>query len=448
MSTSHYFSHSDKIYRRLLVNTDPEAYTAPLAANIEGEQDQISPPKSPRSTSLQASFTLFKVFVSSGILALPIAFSQVGFGLGILGMISLGFLTYYCMRLLLQVIDDMNACKNINLQMLTLQNLGKWGKASVDISLTIMQMGIATAILIFAMEFVDRLSCDYNLEGYCHNHWVQIGFVVIVVVPLSFINNMHYFYYPSLLATFLILVSVIVQMAYNFDRLFSKDASIAKVFEFNFLNLPHFFGVAAYSFEGIGVIFSIRAIMHKPENFPKVLKIQMFIVGLLYVIFPGISELALGDDVPDIVLFSLPLQKFYLVIKIAYVISALLGYPMQLFPVFIVIEKSRRFKHIFFDENERPQRRFLRFMMRMVMISFMLIIAVVAKSFNLFLNLLGSGIFTYLGYLLPIVIYQVYFKKRAPVYKTVLNCIFFVINVVLGLTGIYVSLKGIIELEK
>lgn len=104
---------------------------------------------------------------------------------------------------------------------------------------------------------------------------------------------------------------------------------VDKMFEFHITKIPLFFGVSMFSFEGVGVLFNIRASMKEPELFPKILRNQIFTLVVLYFIFPAISYISLGKDLPEIVFFSLPHDNvFYLLVQVLYVVSALLGYPV------------------------------------------------------------------------------------------------------------------------
>jgi len=403
-----------------------------------------------RSTNIQASFTLFKVFVGSGILALPLTFARVGFGLAIVGMITSASLAYYCMSLALQVVNDTKNRGTLSLQALVGKIAGLAAKRSVEVSLIIMQLGVGVAILIFASQFLDYVLCGLEMEQYCGNKIFIGGFVALFVIPLSFITNMHYFYYPSLMATFFIFANVVMQLYYNFDKMRSVDPDIlyARMKEFHIEELPKFFGVATYAYEGIGVIFSVRSSMQNPSNFKNVLRIQMLIITFLYSFFPGTSELAFGEETQEIILFNLPISnRICLFIQSLYVLAQLFGFPVQLVPVFGILENSGIKKYLF-DKEGKPKNLFLRFGLRVVLILFMLFIALMTKSLNDFLNLLGSCVFVYLGYLVPIAVYHMHFRKRASKLYTVFNIFAFPVSLVLGGIGVVLSLKQMINPEE
>lgn len=336
----------------------------------------------------------------------------------------------------------------MNLQKLTEKILGKGGRISVEISLVIMQVGICIAILIFATKFLNYVVCGLEMNDYCNNDYFLAIFTAMIVIPLSFISNMHYFYYPSLLATFFIFANIVMQLFFNYQQIetLTSDEIFNRMKVFNFSELPKFFGVATYAFEGIGCIFSVRSSMKKPSNFLSILKTQMTLVTILYAIFPGSSELAYGQDTKEIILFNIPITyRICLGVQGLYVLAQLFGFPVQLHPVVNILESSKTFKNILFDKNGNNKNMLLRFGIRVILIIFMLTIAITTKSFNNFLNLLGSGVFVYLGYLLPIISYHFYFKSRVSKIFTVFNCIAFPISLVLGVIGVTISIQTIIS---
>lgn len=402
--------------------------------------------KKAKSSNVQASFTLFKVFVGSGILALPASFAKVGFIPAFIGTLIVAILTYYCMVLLIRVMDSLDTDGSMSLQKLADKILGRWAKISVEISLILMQVGAAVAVLIFAKKFLSHVTCGVNVELICNNNYLFALFAALIIVPLSFINNMHYFYYPSILATFFICVNVLTQIFYNFTFIAKQEelegGLWSRILDTDLTQLPAFFGVAVYAFEGIGVIFSVRSAMQQPESFPQVIKLQMAIIGLLYVIFSATSVLAFGRNIEKIILFSQPATDgFYMSIQSLYVLSALLSYPLALFPALNVIEKSSFFNHRLFDEHGERINPVYTYSMRAILTAFMLLVAITTKSFNDFVSLLGSGVFVYCGFLLPVIIYHTHFRGQISGLGWIANIFTFVVSGVLGAIGIFVSIK-------
>jgi len=407
--------------------------------------------KPPLSSNLQASFTLMKSFVGTGILALPYAFKTAGIGLSIIVTIFIAFMLTYCFILLLKTADDKFGKEKGSFQKLALNVLGNKGKYFVEGLLIVEQLGCCIGILIFTKDFLNHIFCAFELNALCNNTGFNILFALSFTVPLSLINNMHYFYIPSLAANFFIIFGLLSQMYFN-SQVLHENPAIKSSFadqlgEFHFTNFSLFFGVALFSYEGVGVTFSIRDSMEKPQDLPRLLKHQLTILTVIYIIFSVISCLILGDSLEDIVFFSLPTNDpFYLLIQILYAVSALCTYPIQLFPALRIIENSKFLRAKLFTEEGRNKNRILRYFLRLCLIGFVFSIAYTAQSFHLFLNMLGSCVFTLLGFTVPIILYTVQFKNRTSLKKSVLNYSILLITSVFGIIGFVRSIKGFITI--
>jgi len=406
--------------------------------------------KMAQSSNLQASFTLFKTFLGTGILALPFAYKTAGLGLALLIVIIVGILTTHCFFLLLNAAEDKSGTSKVSLQKLALEIIGDKGKHAVQISMMIMQLGCCVGILIFTRSFSNHVLCTFQVEKLCNNTPFSLFISLALTVPLAMINNMHYFYIPSLAANFFIIIGLTAQMYYN-STVLQENPGLKSTFgthlkEFNFTELPLFFGLATYAFEGVGVLFSIKNTMEKPQDFKPILKTQMVVLTIIYIVFPTVCLVAIGDRLQDIVFFSLPTDDpLYLLIQIMYAMSALFTYPIQLFPALRIIENSKFMRAKLFNERGRTKNKKLRYGLRLAIIGLIFLVAYSANSFHLFLNLMGSCVFTFIGFIMPIWMYHVQFKGRIGLKMRVLNYVILVVTSVFGVVGVIASFKKMLE---
>jgi len=404
--------------------------------------------KKPKSNELQASFNLFKTFIGIGILALPKSFMYTGLGLSLVVMILIGYLNYHTMLLTVEIADR-KPREKITYQSMAREILGDWAYKSVMYSIFFIQTGCGISGLIFAHQFLRSTFCIYEVKELCENPGYNALFFALVIIPLTFINNLHYFYIPSLFSTIFLLVGLSAQTYYNFDLLAAKDIGwnlfFDKLGEFNLLHLPLLFGVAIYAYEGVGILFEIRASMEKPGRFGRLLSWIMISLVVIYTVFPSISYLAFGEDTPDIILLSLPKSSSYLIVKSLYALSVVLVYPLQMAPSFKIIEEIDFLKERLYSQNGKDINPPLKYSIRLLLQAIMIVIAITTKSFQLFLNLIGSCFFTYLGFVLPVIMYKKAFEGKIPRWKKIVNWTAGVIGVVLGSIGIVLS---IIEMFK
>jgi len=75
----------------------------------------------------------------------------------------------------------------------------------------------------------------------------------------------------------------------------------------NFSKIPLIFGVSIYAFEAIGIIFTVRAsVINEEKDFPVIFKRVNIAICVLYIIFSVIGAVTFGQNINEIVLFSLP----------------------------------------------------------------------------------------------------------------------------------------------
>lgn len=127
---------------------------------------------------------------------------------------------------------------------------------------------------------------------------------------MNLINNIRLFSKISFIANFFIIFTLTAIVYYDIHLLINSNTHQENVKNksnlFDFSNLPLMIGVSIYSFESIGMILSIKNTVEKNNVFLSIFKLTSISVTLLYVIFSIIGSIALGDNLSEIILFSLP----------------------------------------------------------------------------------------------------------------------------------------------
>lgn len=106
--------------------------------------------------------------------------------------------------------------------------------------------------------------------------------------------------------------------------------------------LPLFFSIVVFAFEGIAVILPIENQMNEPQHFISkngVLNTACILVLAAYSTMGFYGYLAYGDKVKDTITLNLPSTGFYQVVKIAFVACILISYPLQFYVPIERIEK-------------------------------------------------------------------------------------------------------------
>lgn len=103
--------------------------------------------KIPKLGPIATGFTLFKGFVCTGILYMPLSFVNGGYIFSVVALIFALVLTLYCIKLILEVRDKLGG--SLSFSDIGLKTYGKTGKFLVDVSMFGSQTGFTCAYIYF-----------------------------------------------------------------------------------------------------------------------------------------------------------------------------------------------------------------------------------------------------------------------------------------------------------
>ena len=169
----------------------------------------------------------------------------------------------------------------------------------------------------------------------------------------------------------------------------------------NYQQLPIFFGIVLFAFEGIALVLPLQNAMTKPSDFDNklgVLNVGMVIVTILFTIFGATGFWKYGENTKGSMTLNLPEgDKLAQFIKLIIAAGVGLGYSIQLFvPVQIMFPSiERKFKWI----QSHPVIGELFFRALLVFLTFT--VAVSVPNLGLLLSLIGAVACTVLAFVLP-----------------------------------------------
>ena len=170
-----------------------------------------------------------------------------------------------------------------------------------------------------------------------------------------------------------------------------------------FSALPLFFGVAVFDFEGNGVVINLHASMREPEKFNRVLVGTLTIYIIFLCVFSSIAYWSYGPNLEDMVTLNLPHDNLTSTVQVFYCFGLLGSYPMQLMPVFEIIESSNLYKRMPTLSSFLPTKRLI---IRTLLVLLSATLAMLVPKFGLFINLIGSFACTALAFILPVQMYD------------------------------------------
>lgn len=132
-------------------------------------------------------------------------------------------------------------------------------------------------------------------------------------------------------------------MSYDREEFINEPELHKDIKYLNVTNMPLFFGIAVFNFEGNGVILNIKASMKHPEEFIKIQKNIIITVIVMLIVFGCFSYEAFGEQIEDMVTMNLPHNNLTTSVQLLYCFGLLGSYPMQVLPAIDITEKTNLF---------------------------------------------------------------------------------------------------------
>lgn len=393
---------------------------------------------------------LLKGSLGSGILAMPLAFSNSGLWFGLFATLFVGLTCTYCVHLLVKCAHIL--CKRRQIPALSFADvvenafldgppsLQKWSRFMrfmVDVFLVLDLIGCCCIYLVFVATNLKQV-----LEHYAEQH-INIRFVILaLLVPLllmSLIRNLKYLTPFSFIANILIFVGIIITMYYIFLDLPPTTARPGIVGPSHW---PMFFGTVIFALEGIGVVMSLENDMKNPKHFigcPSVLNIGMGTVIAMYTLVGFFGYLKYGKDTEGSITLNLPIEdKLAQSVKLMIALAIFLTYTLQFYVPIQIIWKG--IKHRISPDNHVRGELCL----RTVMVIFTIFVAAALPNLGPFITLIGAVCLSSLGLIIPAIVETVVYREDPGLgrfnWRLYKNGFLILFGIIGFITGTYVSL--------
>ncbi|XP_031342102.1 proton-coupled amino acid transporter-like protein pathetic isoform X2 [Photinus pyralis] len=292
---------------------------------------------------------LLKGNIGTGILAMPDAFRNSGWLVGIIGILFMGAICTHCMHMLVECAHEL--CRRTQLPFLsfaevaelafetgseTSKKYAKVAKSVINVFVCVTQIGFCCVYFVFVAANLHDIVKHYFVD--INVHW----YLFIILFPMVFINwvkNLKYLTPVSLFAAILTVSGLIITFVYVLQDL-PKIETINAVS--TWVQLPLFFGTAIYAFEGIGMVLPLENNMKTPQDFggwTGVLNTGMVIVACLYTAVGFFGYLKYGDiaKLGSITLYLPPEEILAQSVRLMMAVAIFLSYCLQFYVPFNVI---------------------------------------------------------------------------------------------------------------
>lgn len=347
------------------------------------------------------AFTIFKGFVATGILYMPVDFINGGYIFSLITILLSLVLTLYCAKLLIEVHDKLGG---------SFSDMGKvcygiWGKTAVDISLAGSQIGFTCAYVYFiatngqsVVAYASgNVDANNNPTDLIDKWWFGL-LCFCIYVPLVFVRKIEKFAITHLFGDIMIIIAVIAICSYAGVKVNKDGFNGGELKPINYALFPDAIGFAVYTFEGIGVIIPIKEIT-ACKDYYKILCKVCFFITFIYVVFSEFLVFTYGTDLTTpLITDQLPPESPVVwTIKLLFSFNLIFSYPLVIFPANMVIES-----YLFAGWPKSKRRQWMKNLSRTLIVTLTVVIAMLVwDKLDKFLSITGSLFCTPIAFILP-----------------------------------------------
>mmetsp|Transcript_18005 Transcript_18005/g.35447 ORF Transcript_18005/g.35447 Transcript_18005/m.35447 type:complete len:550 (-) Transcript_18005:351-2000(-) len=392
---------------------------------LKGSSDEANPTtllNSDRSTAAH----MFISFVGAGVLGLPYAFMKTGL-LGSIGVVGfVGTMSTYAMMLLVD-------CK-IQLQQqgkmvrgygdIAYGVLGPTGSVIIDFLLVLTQVAFCCAYVLFIGENMHTVMPEFSNST-----------IILLTIPgLSLlalyrhIKNLSPF---ALVADVANIIGMLVVISFDVEvfhehELHMENALSNVIFGVVFANLPYFFGVAIYCYEGVGVILNIHESMQNKPHFRRILATTMAMVTSVYIVFGSLGYIAYADSTKEIITLNLGDGIPTKIVKVALSTGLFFTFPLMMLPVYTIIESSSVLS---------GRSQWVKSLVRVIVVFGAVFIAIGIPNFGDFISLVGAGACALLALILPAYFHLKLYGDQISKFAAAVDIFVIIVGSILGVIG-------------
>lgn len=408
------------------------------------------------TTNAETLLHLLKGSLGTGILAMPKAFSNAGFAIGIVGTVLIGGLCLYCIHMLISA--EYELCKRRKVPSMNYPHTAKHAMSEgppvfqkcanaaphiVNGFLLFYQLGTMCVYTVFIAQNIKAVVDEYLGEEDIRLYMLML---LLPLILINWVRNLKYLAPFSTLANVITVVSFAVIIYYLFAEGPTIDGreAVGKV-----ENMPLFLGTVLFALEAIGVIMPLENEMKTPESFGSkcgVLNIAIFIIVLLYVFMGLMGYLAYGENVRDSITLNLKHDEVLgQVVRITLAVAIYITHGLQGYVALDITWNGYLKKRT--DKNSRPL--LWEYLLRTGLVIFTFLLAVAIPNIGMLISLVGAFCLSALGLAFPAIIEMgtYYYTLNGNHFKWMMakNSVLIVFAIFGLIVGTYTSIQEIVN---
>ncbi|XVF60102.1 hypothetical protein PTKIN_Ptkin08bG0016800 [Pterospermum kingtungense] len=364
-----------------------------------------------------SAFHNVTAMVGAGVLGLPLAMSELGWGPGVVIMVLSWIITLYTLWQMVEMHEMVPGKRFDRYHELGQYAFGeKLGLYIVVPQQLIVEVGLGIVYMVTGGESLKKFhdtvcsTCKQIKLTYFIMIFASVHFV------LSHLPNFNSVSGISLAAAVMSLSYSTIAWGASIDKGVQPDVQygyLAKSTAGTVFNFFGALGTVAFAYAGHNVVLEIQATIpstpEKPSKGPMWIGVVVayIIVALCYFPVAFIGYWMFGNSVKDNILITLEKPAWLIAMANMFVVVHVIGsYQVYSMPVFDMIETALVKKL-----NFRPSRS-LRFVVRNVYVAFTMFIGITFPFFNGLLSFFGGFAFAPTTYYLPCIIWLIIYKPR------------------------------------
>ncbi|RZC42616.1 proton-coupled amino acid transporter 1-like, partial [Asbolus verrucosus] len=386
---------------------------------------------------------LVKGYVGTGIFALGQAFKCSGLLLGPLLLVLIALMNLNCQHILVKTAQKIAKAEEredvkpsfaetveYTVEASSIKclrnNSRRFGFMTV-IMLCVIELGFCCVYFVFIAEHLVEITSAYGFLKEKDKDSIHI-MLTIILVPMwlsTFLGNLKLLLPLSVLAN--ILLSCGVMIVFYFTTKDGLVPASERNLVSSYKDLPLYFGIALFSFEGITFILPLQSEMKHPEKFSSnfgVLNVGMTLVCLLFAAVGILSYWKFGEEVEASVILNLPFEdplakaaKFLICVAVLLTFTLHMYIPFEVtYPLFY--RKYGPFKHNL-----------------LAMCLYRILLAHVVPFLALFISLLGASSGATLALIIPPILELIAFKDELSYIQISKDILIIAVGVVGAVTG-------------
>lgn len=365
--------------------------------------------------TMRTVFLIFRSLVGIGVLAFPLATQMFGIASTIIFLPLFSIIILYVLDLVFLIANDLKFTGSNIDDLIVASGNEKWVRIFSTIN-NWMNLSSAIANCIFAGMFLDWASCNYGVTTFCNNRITSNLLGICLSLPLTLFPKMKYFAIPSMIAACLFLITIFSILGW-FGHRISKNGKSTTTKFFDLSGLGTFFGVACFAIEGIGLIFPIRNSMRRQKDFRIVFHLTSFGVILMYLIFGVFGAYALGNKLPEIVLFYFNKNNLvFYYLGFAYSIGIFISFPFFMIPITHSLMESYFARRLLGPDAGKEEC--MNALVRALICVMCFLLAMTGINILSFISVAGSILNSITAFLFPILFYLNYFGSKGEITPT------------------------------